>query len=195
MFDYNVRHTPHYIEVNMSRIGKIPVKVPGGVKVSFQNEEIIVEGPKGKLKQKYNPVITFEDKGAQIVVGRKSEEKQVKAFHGLYRCLLNNMITGVSTGFNKSLIVNGVGYRAEVQGKLLSMSLGYSNDIFVAVPEGLAVAVDQSGKITVSGIDKQRVGEFAAQIRKLRGPEPYKGKGIRYENEVIKRKVGKSGVK
>jgi len=179
----------------MSRIGKIPVKVPGGVKVSFQNEEMIVEGPKGKLKQKYNPVITFEDKGAQIVVGRKSEEKQVKAFHGLYRCLLNNMITGVSTGFNKSLVVNGVGYRAEVQGKLLSMSLGYSNDIFVAIPEGLAVAVDQSGKITVSGIDKQRVGEFAAQIRKLRGPEPYKGKGIRYENEVIKRKVGKSGVK
>jgi len=179
----------------MSRIGKIPVKVPGGVKVSFQNEEIIVEGPKGKLKQKYNPVITFEDKGSQIVVSRKSEDKQVKAFHGLYRCLLNNMITGVSSGFNKSLVVNGVGYRAEVQGKLLSMSLGYSNDIFVAIPEGLAVAVDQSGKITVSGIDKQRVGEFAAQIRKLRGPEPYKGKGIRYENEVIKRKVGKSGVK
>jgi len=179
----------------MSRIGKIPVKVPGGVKVSFQNEEMIVEGPKGKLKQKYNPVITFEDKGAQIIVSRNSEDKQVKAFHGLYRCLLNNMVTGVSTGFNKSLVVNGVGYRAEVQGKLLSMSLGYSNDIFVAIPEGLAVAVDQSGKITVSGIDKQRVGEFAAQIRKLRGPEPYKGKGIRYENEIIKRKVGKSGVK
>jgi len=179
----------------MSRIGKIPVKVPSGVKVSFQNEEIIVEGPKGKLKQKYNPVITFEDKGVQIVVSRKSEDKQVKAFHGLYRCLLNNMITGVYSGFNKSLVVNGVGYRAEVQGRLLSMSLGYSNDIFVAIPEGLAVAVDQSGKITVSGIDKQRVGEFAAQIRKLRGPEPYKGKGIRYENETIKRKVGKSGVK
>jgi len=179
----------------MSRIGKIPVKVPGGVKVSFQNEEMLVEGPKGKLKQKYHSVITFEDKGAEIVVSRKNEEKQSKAYHGLYRNLLNNMVIGVSAGFNKSLIVNGVGYRAEVQGKLLSMSLGYSNDIYVAIPEGLAVAVDQAGKITITGIEKQRVGEFAAQVRKLRGPEPYKGKGIRYEDEVIRRKVGKSGVK
>jgi len=179
----------------MSRIGKIPVKVPKGVKVTFQKEEMLVEGPKGKLKQKYHPVITFEDKGGEIVVGRTSEEKQVKSFHGLYRNLLNNMVIGVSTGFNKSLIVNGVGYRAEVQGKLLSMSLGYSNDIYVAIPEGLAVTADQNGKITISGIDKQRVGEFAAQVRKLRGPEPYKGKGVRYENETIKRKVGKSGVK
>jgi large subunit ribosomal protein L6 len=156
---------------------------------------MIVEGPKGKLTQKYHPVITFENKGTEIVVSRASDEKQVKAFHGLYRCLLNNMITGVSTGFNKSLVVNGVGYRAEVQGKILSMSLGYSSDIYVAIPEGMTVTVDQGGKITVTGIDKQRVGEFAAQIRKLRGPEPYKGKGIRYENEFIKRKVGKSGVK
>ena len=179
----------------MSRIGKIPVKVPAGVKVTFQNEEIIVEGPKGKLKQKYNHVISFEDKGTEIIVSRANEEKQVKAFHGLYRCLLNNMVTGVSSGFNKSLIINGVGYKAEVQGKLIAMSLGYSNDIYVAIPEGLAVVVDQGGKVTVSGIDKQRVGEFAAQIRKLRGPEPYKGKGIRYENETIRRKVGKSGVK
>jgi len=179
----------------MSRIGKIPVKIPGGVKVTFQNEEILVEGPKGKLKQKYNPVIAFEDKGKEIIVTRKNEQKQTKAFHGLYRNLLNNMVIGVSTGFNKSLIVNGVGYRAEVQGKLLSMSLGYSNDIYVAVPDGLAVAADANGKITITGIDKQRVGEFAAQIRKLRGPEPYKGKGIRYEDEIIRRKVGKSGVK
>jgi large subunit ribosomal protein L6 len=179
----------------MSRIGKIPVKIPGGVKVTFQNEEMLVEGPKGKLKQKYNPVISFENKGQEIIVSRKDEQKQTKAFHGLYRNLLNNMVTGVSTGFNKSLIVNGVGYKAEVQGKLLAMSLGYSNDIYVAVPDGLAVSADASGKITVTGIDKQRVGEFAAQIRKLRGPEPYKGKGIRYEDEFIKRKVGKSGVK
>jgi len=176
-------------------MGKIPVKVPGGVKVTFQNEEMLVEGPKGKLKQKYHPVISFEDKGGEIVVSRQDEEKQSKAFHGLYRNLLNNMVTGVTTGFNKSLIVNGVGYKAEVQGKLLAMSLGYSNDIYVAIPEGLAVAVDQGGKITITGIEKQRVGEFAAQIRKLRGPEPYKGKGIRYEDETIKRKVGKSGVK
>jgi len=179
----------------MSRIGKIPVKVPGGVKVTFQNEEMIVEGPKGKLNQKYHPVVKFENKGAEIIVSRTSEEKQVKSFHGLYRNLLNNMVTGVSTGFNKSLIVTGVGYRAEVQGKLLAMSLGYSNDIYVAIPKDIAVTADQNGKITVSGIDKQKVGEFAAQIRKLRGPEPYKGKGIRYEDEVIKRKVGKSGVK
>ena len=179
----------------MSRIGKIPVKVPGGVKVTFQNEEMFVEGPKGKLKQKYNPVITFEDNGKEIVVGRKDEQKQTKAFHGLYRNLLNNMVIGVSTGFNKSLVVTGVGYKVEVQGKLLAMSLGYSNDIYVAVPDGLSVATDASGKITITGIDKQRVGEFAAQIRKLRGPEPYKGKGIRYDNEIIKRKVGKSGVK
>jgi large subunit ribosomal protein L6 len=179
----------------MSRIGKIPVKVPGGVKVTFQNEEITVEGPKGKLKQKYNPVITFEDKGGEIIVGRQNEEKQAKAFHGLYRNLLNNMVIGVSAGFNRSLIISGVGYRAEVQGKLLSMSLGYSNDIYVGIPDDLSIATEQGGKITVSGIDKQRVGEFAAQIRKLRGPEPYKGKGIRYEDEIIKRKVGKSGVK
>jgi len=179
----------------MSRIGKIPVKVPSGVKVSFQNDEITVEGPKGKLKQKYHPVITFENKGGEIIVSRNSDEKQIKAFHGLYRCLLNNMVTGVSSGFSKSLIITGVGYRAEVQGKILSMSLGYSSDIYVAVPEGITAAVDQTGKITVSGIDKHQVGEFAAQIRKLRGPEPYKGKGIRYEDETIKRKVGKSGVK
>jgi len=179
----------------MSRIGKIPVKVPGGVKVSFANDEMTVEGPKGKLKQKYHPVITFDNKGGEIIVGRQNEEKQVKAFHGLYRNLLNNMVIGVSSGFSKSLVVTGVGYRAEVQGKLLAMSLGYSNDIYVAIPDGLSVTADQGGKITVTGIDKQRVGEFAAQVRKLRGPEPYKGKGIRYENETIRRKVGKSGVK
>jgi large subunit ribosomal protein L6 len=179
----------------MSRIGKIPVKVPSGVKVSFQNEEMLVEGPKGKLKQKYHSVISFENKGTEIIVTRSSDEKQVKAFHGLYRNLLNNMVTGVSAGFSKSLIITGVGYRAEVQGKILSMSLGYSNDIYVAIPEGLTVTADQGGKVTISGIDKQRVGEFAAQVRKLRGPEPYKGKGIRYDTETIRRKVGKSGVK
>jgi len=179
----------------MSRIGKIPVKIPAGVKVTFNNDEVTVEGPKGKLMQKYHPIIKFENKGTEIIVSRENEEKQTKAFHGLYRNLLNNMVTGVSTGFNRSLIINGVGYRAEVQGKLLSMSLGYSNDIYVAVPDGLSVTVDQGGKLTVTGIDKQRVGEFAAQIRKLRGPEPYKGKGIRYDNEIIRRKVGKSGVK
>ncbi|MDR3140089.1 MAG: 50S ribosomal protein L6, partial [Treponema sp.] len=124
-----------------------------------------------------------------------NEEKQTKAFHGLYRNLLNNMVVGVSAGFSKVLVITGVGYRAEVHGELLSMSLGYSTDIFVGIPEGLSVTVEPNGRVVVSGIDKQRVGEFAAQVRKLRLPEPYKGKGIRYEDEQIRRKVGKSGVK
>ena len=179
----------------MSRIGKIPVKIPEGVKVTFANEVMAVEGPKGKLTQKYHPVISFEDKGGEIVVSRANEEKQTKAFHGLYRNLLNNMVTGVSTGFTKSLVITGIGYRAEVQGNILAMSLGYSTDIFVGIPEDLSVSADAGGKVTVSGIDKQRVGEFASQVRKLRLPEPYKGKGIRYEDEKIRRKVGKSGVK
>jgi large subunit ribosomal protein L6 len=153
-----------------------------------------VEGPKGKLTQKYHPVISFENKGGEIIVSRSSEEKQVKAFHGLYRNLLNNMVKGVSTGFTKTLIITGVGYRAEVQGRILVMNLGYSSDIYIGVPDGLAITADGT-KVTVSGIDKQRVGELAAQIRKLRPPEPYKGKGIRYEDEKIRRKVGKSGVK
>ena len=178
----------------MSRIGKIPVPIPAGVKVAFAGDVMTVEGPKGKLTQKYHPVINFEDKGGEIIVTRPNEEKQTKAFHGLYRCLLNNMVVGVSAGFTRTLIVTGVGYKAELQGNLLIMSLGYSSDIYVGVPEGLSVAVE-GGRILVSGIDKQRVGEFAAQIRKLRGPEPYKGKGIRYDDEQIKRKVGKSGVK
>jgi len=179
----------------MSRIGKIPVKVPAGVKVTFQNEVMTVEGPKGKLTQKYHPVINFEDKGAEIIVSRANEEKQTKAFHGLYRNLLNNMVTGVSTGFSRALIITGVGYRAELQGKLLVLTLGFSSDIYVGIPEDLSVTVDTGGKVVISGIDKQRVGELASQIRKLRQPEPYKGKGIRYENELVRRKVGKSGVK
>ncbi|MDR0600622.1 MAG: 50S ribosomal protein L6 [Treponema sp.] len=179
----------------MSRIGKIPVKVPQGVKVSFQDGVITVEGPKGRLAQKYHPVISFEPREGEIVVSRANEEKQTKAFHGLYRNLLNNMVTGVSSGFTKVLIITGVGYRAEVQGKLLVMNLGYSTEIYVGIPEGLTVTAEASGKVTVSGIDRQRVGEFAAQVRKLRLPEPYKGKGIRYEDERIRRKVGKSGVK
>ena len=179
----------------MSRIGKIPVKIPKGVKVSFANEVMTVEGPKGKLSQKYHPIITFEDKGGEIIVSRPNEEKQIKAYHGLYRCLLNNMVTGVSTGFSRSLVVTGVGYKAEVHGKILMLSLGFSSDIFVGIPDGITVTADPNGKIVISGIDKQKVGELASQIRKLRGPEPYKGKGIRYENEHIRRKVGKSGVK
>ena len=140
-------------------------------------------------------MVTFENKGEEIIVGRVNEEKQTVAYHGLYRNLLNNMVVGVSDGFSKALIITGVGYRAEVQGKLLSMSLGYSNDVFVGIPDGLAVTADANGKVVVSCISKHQVGEFASQIRKLRLPEPYKGKGIRYEDEQIRRKVGKSGVK
>jgi large subunit ribosomal protein L6 len=178
----------------MSRIGKIPVKIPGSVKVSFANDVMTVEGPKGKLTQKYHPIIRFEDKGEDIVVSRPNEEKQTKAFHGLYRNLLNNMVTGVSSGFSKTLVITGVGYKAEVQGNLLVLSLGYSSDVYMGIPDGLTVTAEGS-KVTVSGIDKQRVGALASQIRKLRAPEPYKGKGIRYDDEQIKRKVGKSGVK
>ncbi|HCM25051.1 MAG: 50S ribosomal protein L6 [Treponema sp. GWB1_62_6] len=179
----------------MSRIGKIPVKIPQGVKVSFENEVITVEGPKGKLTQQYHSVVTLAREGDEIIVGRKNEEKQTKAYHGLYRNLLNNMVVGVTAGFTRSLVINGVGFRAEVKGNLLTMNLGYSNDITVMVPKDLTTVADANGKITISGIDKQRVGEFASQVRKLRLPEPYKGKGIRYDDEVIRRKVGKSGVK
>jgi large subunit ribosomal protein L6 len=179
----------------MSRIGKIPVKVPQGVKVSFKNDTMMVEGPKGKLSQTYHPVVSFEQKNGIVVVGRANDEKQTKAYHGLYRNLLQNMITGVSTGFSRSLMITGVGYKAEVQGKLLVLSLGYSSDIYMQIPEGLSVATDAAGKVTVTGIDKQKVGRFASEIRKLRLPEPYKGKGIRYEDEQIRRKVGKTGVK
>jgi len=178
----------------MSRIGKIPVKIPKGVKVSFADEVMTVEGPKGKLSQKFHPIIKFEDKGGEIQVSRPDEEKQTKAYHGLYRNLLNNMVTGVTNGFSRTLVISGVGYKAEVKGKLLVMSLGFSTDIYVGIPDGLTVTAD-GGRVVVSGIDKQRVGELASQIRKFRGPEPYKGKGIRYDNEKIIRKVGKSGVK
>jgi len=178
----------------MSRIGKRPVKLPKGVKVAFADDVMTVEGPKGKLTQKYHPIIKFEDKGEEIVVSRPNEEKQTKAFHGLYRNLLNNMVTGVSNGFTRTLIISGVGYKADVQGKLLVLSLGFSSDIYVGIPEDLTVTAEGS-KVIVSGIDKHKVGELASQIRKLRSPEPYKGKGIRYDNEKIIRKVGKTGVK
>ena len=179
----------------MSRIGKLPVAIPAGVKITVAAGAFTVEGPKGKLSQTYDPMIEVKVDGAQALVTRKEDTKQARSSHGLYRNLLNNMVIGVTSGFSKSLVVNGVGYRAEVQGKILVLNLGYSNDFMASIPEGLAVVADAQGKITISGVRKDEVGEFAAEIRKLRGPEPYKGKGIRYETEVIKRKVGKSGVK
>ncbi len=180
----------------MSRIGKMPVAIPQGVKVTVQGLDVKVEGPKGKLEQKINDSVTVKIAGNVLEVERKDDSQQSRAFHGLYRNLINNMVTGVTTGFTRALLINGVGYKAEAKGDLLVLSLGYSNDVFVGVPKGLAVAVEANGaKIVVSGADKHQVGQFASDVRKLRGPEPYKGKGIRYENETVRKKVGKSGVK
>ncbi|NLK46563.1 MAG: 50S ribosomal protein L6 [Treponema sp.] len=178
----------------MSRLGKLPVSIPAGVKISVKDNVVTVEGPKGKLSQKFDNVdVKVSD--SNVEVARKDDSKSAKAAHGLYRNLIKNMVTGVSAGFSKTLIINGVGFRAEVQGNMIVMNLGFSTDFIALIPEGLTVTADAQGKVTIAGIDKQLVGEFAAEIRSLRKPEPYKGKGIRYENESIRRKVGKSGVK
>lgn len=179
----------------MSRIGKLPVAVPAGVKITAASGLITVEGPKGKLTQDYNDLVEIKIENNHVVVSRVNDTKPARSAHGLYRSLISNMVTGVTTGYTKTLIINGVGFRAEVQGKLLVLNLGYSNDFIAGIPENLTVTADNQGKIIISGIDKQAVGEYAAEIRKLRKPDPYKGKGIRYDNETIKRKVGKSGVK
>lgn len=179
----------------MSKVGKLPVAVPAGVTVTMSDGVIAVKGPKGELKQSYSENVIVEFKDGQITVAPKEDTKAANSAHGLYRALISNMVTGVTNGFTKTLIITGVGYRAEVQGKQLVMNLGYSSDFIAVIPEGLTVVADAQGKVTISGIDKQLVGEFSAQIRKLRAPEPYKGKGIRYETEVIRRKVGKTGVK
>jgi large subunit ribosomal protein L6 len=179
----------------MSKIGKLPVAIPAGVTVTVNPSEVVVKGPKGELKQDYNENVKVEVKGSEVIVTPVANTKVANSAHGLYRNLISNMVTGVTTGYSKSLVITGVGYRAEVQGKMLVMNLGYSSDFIAIIPEGLTVVTDAQGKVTVSGISKQQVGEFCAQIRKLRKPEPYKGKGIRYETEVIRRKVGKTGVK
>jgi large subunit ribosomal protein L6 len=180
----------------MSRIGIKPVPVPAGVKVTVTSDLVTVEGPKGKLSQSFVPEVEIKVEGSSVLVTRKSDSKQARAYHGLYRNLVNNMVVGVSAGFTRSLIINGVGYRAEVQGKVLVLSLGYSTDFGVAIPEGLAAVVEANGqRVVVSGRDRQLVGKFASEVRGLRVPEPYKGKGIRYEDEKIRKKVGKTGVK
>jgi large subunit ribosomal protein L6 len=181
----------------MSRIGYKPIMVPKGVKIAVQGNKINVEGPKGKLSEELaTTLVTVSVKDDEISVDRANDEKQTKAFHGLYRNLINNMVLGVTEGYKKALIINGVGFKAEVQGKLLVLSLGYSSDVYVGIPEGLSVAVEANNqKIVISGIDKQLVGQFASEIRGLRKPEPYKGKGVRYETETIRKKVGKTGVK
>ena len=180
----------------MSRIGIRPVLVPQGVRVIVNPTHVTVEGPKGKLSQDYNPEVEIAVKDGNVLVTRKNDTKRARAFHGLYRNLINNMVTGVSKGFKKVLVINGVGYRAEMQGKLLVMSLGYSTDFVVAIPEGLTVTTEANNqKVVIVGFERQLVGQFASEVRSLRLPEPYKGKGIRYEDETIRKKVGKTGVK
>ena len=179
----------------MSKVGKLPVAIPAGVTVNVADGVITVKGPKGELKQSFHNEIDIKVEGTEVILTAKDDSKQTNAYHGLYRSLLNNMVKGVSEGFTKTLVVTGVGYRCEVKGKELVMNLGYSSDYIAIIPDGLTVVTTPDGKITVTGIDKQLVGEFCSQIRKLRKPEPYKGKGIRYEDEVIRRKVGKTGVK
>ena len=179
----------------MSKVGKLPVAIPAGVTVNVANGLISVKGPKGELKQSFHDEIDIKVEGTEVVLTTKNNAKQTNAYHGLYRSLINNMVKGVTDGFTKTLVITGVGYRAEVKGKELVMNLGYSSDYIAIIPEGLTVVATPDGKLTVTGIDKQLVGEFCSQIRKLRKPEPYKGKGIRYETEVIRRKVGKTGVK
>jgi len=178
----------------MSRIGKLPIAIPAGVKVSVEGGCVYVEGPKGKLSQSYSPLITVEVKDNEVIVTRQNDEIPSREQHGLTRQLVNNMVIGVSKGYSKALLINGVGYKAEMGKGFITFSLGYSTTIDYMIPEGITCTVDQN-KITVSGIDKARVGQVCAEIRSLRGPEPYKGKGIKYETENIRRKVGKSGGK
>ena len=179
----------------MSKVGKLPVAIPAGVTVNVANGVISVKGPKGELKQNFHDEIEIKVEGTEVVLTTKNNAKQTNAYHGLYRSLISNMVKGVTDGFTKTLVITGVGYRAEVKGKELVMNLGYSSDYIAIIPEGITVVATPDGKLTISGIDKQLVGEFSSQVRKLRKPEPYKGKGIRYETEVIRRKVGKTGVK
>ena len=169
--------------------------MPKTVKASIANGVITVEGPKGKLTQAISPAIDVAIEADKIVVSRQNEEKSTKAAHGLMRQLIRNMVVGVSDGYQKNLVIIGVGYKAELQKNILVMTLGYANDIEYVIPEGIKVALDGPTKISVSGIDKQLVGQTAAEIRSLRKPEPYKGKGVRYDNEVVRSKSGKSGKK
>ena len=169
--------------------------MPKTVKASIANGVITVEGPKGKLTQAISPAIDVAIEADKIVVTRQNEDKPTKAAHGLMRQLIKNMVIGVSEGFQKNLVIIGVGYKADLQKNILVMTLGYANDIEYVIPEGIKVALDGPTKISVSGIDKQLVGQTAAEIRSLRKPEPYKGKGVRYDNEVVRSKSGKSGKK
>jgi large subunit ribosomal protein L6 len=177
----------------MSRIGKQPIEIPKGVTVNVANGEIQVKGPKGTLSGAVPAGIGAKVEEGRLILERPDDTKRSRAMHGLARALANNMVIGTSEGFVKRLEIEGVGYRAEVKGKKLNLLLGFSHPVAMDIPEGLKVSVDQNTKVTIEGSDKQAVGEFAANVRSLRPPEPYKGKGVRYDDEHIRRKVGKAG--
>ncbi len=179
----------------MSRIGRMPIAIPAGVTVEVaENNKVTVKGPKGTLERVLPSEMDIKVEGAEVLVSRPNDLKKMKSLHGLTRTLIHNMVVGVSEGYTKTLEVNGVGYRAAKQGNKLVLSLGYSHPVEMIDPEGLSSAVD-GNKIIVSGISKEKVGQYAAEIRDKRRPEPYKGKGIKYADEVIRRKVGKTGKK
>ena len=179
----------------MSRIGRMPIAVPAGVTVEIaENNHVTVKGPKGTLERTLPSEMDIKLEGSEVIVTRPNDLKKMKSLHGLTRTLINNMVVGVTEGYTKELEVNGVGYRASKSGKVLTLNLGYSHPVEMTDPEGLESKVD-GNKIIVSGIDKEKVGQYAAEIRDKRRPEPYKGKGIKYADEVIRRKVGKTGKK
>lgn len=178
----------------MSRIGLKPISVPAGVEITVADENVVtVKGPKGTLTQKFNPSLAIEVENGELKVSRPNDEQQSKALHGLTRTLVHNMIEGVVNGYKKLLIIEGVGYRAQKQGKDVILNLGFSHQVIVSETEDIKLDVPQPNQIVVSGIDKQKVGQFACEVRAKRPPEPYKGKGIRYDGEVIIRKEGKAG--
>ena len=180
----------------MSRIGRMPIAVPAGVTVTIaENNLVTVKGPKGTLERVLPAEMTIKQEGAEIVVTRPNDLKRSKSLHGLTRTLIKNMVVGVTEGYEKVLEINGVGYRAAKQGKKLTLSLGYSHPVEMEDPEGVTTVLDGQNIIKVQGIDKEKVGQYAAVIREKRGPEPYKGKGIKYQPETIRRKVGKTGKK
>ncbi|PMQ00981.1 MAG: 50S ribosomal protein L6 [Dictyoglomus sp. NZ13-RE01] len=180
----------------MSRIGRKPIPIPEKVQVEFLDGNTLrVKGPLGVLERSFNPIISISVKDSQIVVERPNDEKFTKALHGLTRALINNMIIGVTQGFEKRLEIQGTGYRARIQGNKLVMDLGFSHPVELDIPEGLNVTVEENTKITVRGIDKEKVGQFAAYVRSIRPVEPYKGKGIRYLGEKVRQKAGKAGKK
>jgi large subunit ribosomal protein L6 len=177
----------------MSRIGKLPIAIPAGVDVTIDGSTVTVKGPKGTLSRQFHPNIAIEKNENTLSVKRPDDAQQNRALHGLSRSLLANMVIGVNEGYRKDLEVNGVGYRAQKQGKQLILNVGYSHQVIMDEPEGITVEVPSPTKIAIQGFDKQRVGQFAAEVREKRPPEPYKGKGIKYANEVVRRKEGKSG--